>query len=238
MLTGRVQKSGIESAQRSPINFQGFADGSYVERNFQSVQLTSSHNSSLAPPTPMSPQRSEAMLAKGSMSRSPSSSVEGSMNFVFSAGVPGCFTSSEGDQNLASPPETPQAQVVINPAANGWSCGSDVSEKPWHLEIPDEPLYTPAHDTFQIDLRMPQPSYLGYASQPVTPAFGQFNPSFMFEHHESPQYPTPSQGPPEYTFPDSQSNYPMELSDNSPPPASKQKTFHFSNSTPADFCDK
>jgi hypothetical protein len=41
--------------------------------------------------------------------RSTAYPVEGDMNFVFDAGVPGFFTTIDGDQNLASPPETSQA---------------------------------------------------------------------------------------------------------------------------------
>jgi len=177
-------------------------------------------------------------LGKREATRSTASPVDGGMNFVFNAGVPGCFTSMEGDQNLASPPETPQAHISIHPLVNGWPSGVEFHDKQWAFEVPDEPLYTPAHDSFQIELQMPQPSYLSNPSQPVTPAFGHFNPNFMFGNEspqaktESPQYTLSSH--PEYSFPES--NYSHGMSSTSP--LTKQKTFQFSNTTAADFSDK
>ena len=134
----------------------------------------------------------------------------------------------EGDQNLASPPETPQAQMVMHPSANNWPA-LEFSEKQWNFEVPDEPLYTPAHETFPLELQMP-PAYLTSISQPVTPAFGQFNPSFMFAHEaESPQYTLSTQPHSEYNFPDCHYMSPS---------MTKQKTFQFSHTTPADFSEK
>jgi len=100
----------------------------------------------------------------------------------------------------------------------------EFSEKQWSFEVPDDPLYTPAHENFPPELHMPQ--YLTI-SQPVTPAFGQFNPNFMFAQHEgdSPQYTLSAQHPSEYSFPDAHYMSPM----------TKQKTFQFSHTTPADF---
>lgn len=227
VLSGRVQKSGVESAQRSPINIQGFADASYNYHTVRIPSLTagSSLNSSLAPPTPMSPKR-------GNTASSTTSSVEGNLNFVFNAGVPSYFT-TEGDQNLASPPETPHAQNTSNSSASGWENGHFSVDKEWSFEVPDEPLYTPAHEGFPMELHMPQPTYLSSISQPVTPAFGQFNPNFMFGH-ESPLYSLSSQTQSEYSFPEAHLTYPVSAT--SPP--MKQKTFQFSNSTAADFSEK
>jgi hypothetical protein len=109
----------------------------------------------------------------------------------------------------------------------------EFSEKQWSFEVPDEPLYTPAHDTFPLELHMPQPAYLTSVSQPVTPAFGQFNPNF-FGHdsvHDSgsPQYTLSTQHH-EYSFPDAH----QYMS----PTMAKQKTFQFSHTTPADFSEK
>jgi hypothetical protein len=247
VISGRISKSGVESAQRSPINLNGFADaGAFMEHNYQNIRnhpsLTagSSLNNSLAPPTPMSPREREMTFATRKNSRSTASPVEG-MNFVFNAGVPGCFTTMEGDQNLASPPETPQAHMVMQPS-NGWpTTGVDFQDKQWHFEVPDEPLYTPAQDSFPLELHMPQPSYLTSMSQPVTPAFGQFNPNFMFGHEspqfktESPQYTLSTQGHSDYSFPDSNTHYPLGMFTS---PLTKQKTFQFSNTTAADFSEK
>jgi hypothetical protein len=233
-LSGRINKTGVESAQRSPINLGGFAEaGAFLEHNYHNIRqpsltASSSLNSSLAPPTPMSPRGMEMTLLKRENPRSTASPPEG-LNFVFGNGG---FTSMEGDQNLASPPETPQAHLPMHPLGNGWPTSIDFGDKQWHYEVPDEPLYTPAHDSFQLELQMPQPSYLSSMSQPVTPAFGQFNPNVVFGH-DSPQYPLSNQ---EYAFPESTPQYTGGMSSTSP--MTKQKTFQFSNSTPADFTEK
>jgi hypothetical protein len=245
VVSGRVSKSGIESSQRSPIKINGFANArSFMEQNYHTARLPpsltagSSLNSSLAPPTPMSPREREMSLVMRDGSRSTASPVENGMNFVFNTGVPGCFTSIK-DQNLASPPETPQAHMSHS-LVNGWPSAVDFQDKQWHFEVPDEPLYTPAQDSFPIELHMPQPSYLSSLSQPVTPAFGQFNPNFMFGSespqcsNDSPQYQLSSQSHSEYSFPDS--HYPGEMMSISP--MTKQKTFQFSNTTAADFSHK
>jgi len=232
VLSGRVSKSGVESAQRSPINLGSFAEaGAFMEQNYHTIRLPpsltagSSLNSSLAPPTPMSPRERETTLVKRD-TRS-TASPEGGMNFVFNAGTGG-FTTME-DQNLASPPETPQAQIVMHPS-NGWPT-MEFSEKQWNFEVADEPLFTPAHDTFTLELPMPpQPAYLTM-SQPVTPAFGQFNPNLMFGiGGESPQYTLSTQNHPDYSFPDAHSYM--------SPSMTKQKTFQFSHTTAADFSEK
>lgn len=240
----RIQKSGVETAQRSPINLGGFADaGAFIEHNYHSFRNPpslgggSSLNSSLAPPTPMSPRNGEMTFAKHESGRSTASPVEGSLNFVFNAST-GRFASVESDQNMQSPPETPQS-LLLN-QQNNWPSTIEMPEKPWHFEISDEAHYTPAHETFPVELHMPQPSmphpsYLAM-SQPTTPAFGSFNPSFMFAHdsppqyqNESPQYNIPIHSGPEYAFPET--HYPPEMS----PPIPKQKTFTFSHTTAADF---
>jgi hypothetical protein len=127
-------------------------------------------------------------------------------------------------------------------SGNGWPNGAEFQEKQWSYDVPDEPLYTPAQDTFALELQMPQPTYLSNMSQPVTPAFGQnFNPAFMFEHespqfkNESPQYTLGTQHHAEYSFPEGQGHYPMGLLTS---PLTKQKTFQFSNTTAADFSEK
>ncbi|RDL42253.1 Uncharacterized protein BP5553_02232 [Venustampulla echinocandica] len=249
IMSGRICKSGgIESAQRSPINLGGFADAdTFMEHNLHSIRnppsLTalSSLNSSLAPPTPMSPRDREMTLVKEG-TRSTASPLDGSMNFVFNTAVPGCFTSMEGDQNLASPPETPQAQMVVQ-TGNAWPNTAEYHEKRWGYEAPDEALFTPAQEIFPRELHMPQPTYLANLSQPVTPAFGQFNnPDLIFSQEspqyldESPQYAFSTQSNSEYSFPDSQGQYSMAMSTS--PSMNKQKTFQFSNSTPADFSEK
>lgn len=244
IMSGRINKGSAESAQRSPINLGGFSDaGSFIERNYHnlrhppSLSQMSSLSSNLAPPTPMSPHGGEMTLGKREGSWSTASPVDGGMNFIFNARVPGCFTTVEGDQNLASPPETPQDHLGLGLLGNGWPGQVDLTEEQWQFDTIDEPLFTPAQDSFQIDLQMPQPSYLSSLSQPVTPAFGHFNPNFTFDS-ESPQQKTDSpqcsiSNNSEYSFPDGP--YPPGLSDS---PMSKQKAFQFSNATAKDFSEK
>ena len=244
IMSGRINKGGAESTQRSPINLSGFADaGSFIERNYHnlrhhpSMTQMSSLNSNLAPPTPMSPHGGEMTLGKREGSWSTASPVDGGMNFIFNARVPGCFTSVESDQNLASPPETPQDHLGLGLLGNGWPSGVDLPEEQWQFDVSDEPLYTPAQDSFGIDLQMPQPTYLSSLSQPVTPAFSQFNPNFTFGH-ESPQQKLDSpqcslSNNSEYSF--AEGPYPAGLSTS---PMSKQKAFQFSNATAADFSEK
>ncbi|KAE8452366.1 hypothetical protein EG329_001066 [Mollisiaceae sp. DMI_Dod_QoI] len=238
VLSGRIYKSGIESSQRSPINFGTFESaGAFMEHNFHNIRhpsltASSSLNSSLAPPTPMSPRGEMTLKREGS--RSTASPVE---NFVFNAGTGG-FTTLEGEQNSLSPPETPQAPMAMNPS-HTWTHGLDFPEKQWDFNVPDEPLYTPAHDTFPVELHMPQPSYLASMSQPVTPAFGQFNPNFMFGHEsplftESPKWTLSTQTGTEYAFPDASPHW-IGMS---PTMTKQQKTFQFSHTTAADFSEK
>jgi hypothetical protein len=242
IVNGRIQKSGIESAQRSPMNFQGNEKmAAFMEQSLQGSRLppsltaSSSLNSSLAPPTPMSPREREMILKRES--EASTSPAESGMNFVFNAGS---FTSMESDQNMASPPETPQAQIGTQSVSNGWHLGLE-PERQWaNYDVADEALFTPGLDSFPVDLHMPQPSYISSLSQPVTPAFGGFNQNYPYEttesplkNNESPQY-TLSNQQSEYNFPDAQ--YPMGSMNTSP--MSRQKTFQFSNTTAADFSEK
>ncbi|RFU36019.1 hypothetical protein B7463_g318, partial [Scytalidium lignicola] len=236
VISGRVNKSGVESSQRSPINFGGFATTeAFIERNHHGIRYAHgmtappAPNSSLAPPTPLSPHGGEMGLVKRANTVSSTSPSDSGLSFTYN---PSCYSAGE-DQNLASPPETPQAQMILHAATNGWTTGPEINERQWDFEVPDEPIYTPAHETF-LELQMPQPMYLSSMSQPVTPAFGQFSPSVL-SAHESPQY-TQMPGQTDYPFVEPQ-HYPI-MSNPSPSSASRHKTFQFSNCTPADFSDK
>ncbi|TAQ87113.1 hypothetical protein B7494_g4556 [Chlorociboria aeruginascens] len=218
--SGRIQKAGIESTQRSPINLGGYPDTvAFVEHNYNSIRLPlsltagSSLNSSLAPPTPMSPGERQMHLAKRQNSGSSASPAESSgMNFLFDASVPACFTTIEGNHNLASPPETPQASMGVTPTSNGWPSGTDPHDRQWHYEVADEPIYTPGQDRFPTELHMSQPGYLSSLSQPGTPAFGHFNPNFMFEggvHFvKQEQYSLSGHSQCEYSFSEARGQYP------------------------------
>jgi hypothetical protein len=237
-MSGRVNKSGADSAQRSPINFSGFSDvDSFMEHNFHttlnppSLTVGSALNSSLTPPTPMSPRDMRGVdFVKRDDSRSTASPNEGG-RYLYDQRVPGCFQSIEGGQALAStPPETPQTRLPFPHLNNDWACGLD-------LDPADQPLFTPHHDSFAMETQMPFPSYLTSMSQPVTPAFGQhFNATMMFQENDLAQYNLNNHM--EYSFPDTtQNQYSIGMS-SSVSPMTKQKTFQFSNSTAADFNEK
>ena len=243
--SGRVSKSGY--GENSPINLNGFSDaGAFLQHNYHttrqppSLTAGSSLNSSLAPPTPMSPRGGEMTLAKRDGAKFTESPAQGELNYIFNVRDPALFTSVERDQNLESPPETPQATFNLQPLGNEWSNNSHDFQE-WSYEASERPLYTPGQDSFSVEsLQMPHPSYLNSASQPVTPAFGQhFNPNFMFGAHdpsqykqESPQYNMPNHS--EYNFSE-HAQYAPSLSTS---PMTKQKTFQFSNQTPADFSER
>jgi hypothetical protein len=253
VISGRITKSGVESAQRSPVNFGGFMDVANLERmqnfrkpstrNAPSLTALSSVGSSLAPPTPMSPSGWEmGFKRETTLGASPH---EGGMNtYVFNGSANGCFTALEGDQNLTSPPVTPHHQLVT--PGNGLPNATDYQDRQWAYEVPDEPLYTPANDHFHPELHMPQPLYMANISQPVSPQFAlaqRFNPASMFPpeaaspqfKHESPQYTLSTQGNAEYSFPNSQGQYPQLPTSAA---MAKQKTFQFSHTTQADFPKK
>jgi hypothetical protein len=161
IISGHVIKSRVESIQRPLINLGGFGDTkSLLKHNYHNIHnppsLTtgSSLSSSFVPPTPTSPQEREITFVKRENPRSTISPIKGGINYFFNAGVPSCFTIIERDQNLASPPETLQAQIDIHSSGNGWPTGVEFHEKQWQFEVPDEPLYTPAHDTFNLELQM------------------------------------------------------------------------------------
>ncbi|PBP28301.1 hypothetical protein BUE80_DR000643 [Diplocarpon rosae] len=246
VLSGRIHKSGLELPQRSPINLGGFTDtGSFLEHNYQNIRNTpplgggsplNSLNSSLAPPTPLSPPERDVTFTNGESMTLTASQIERGVNLVPDSGIPSCFTAVEGDPDLASPPETPHAPTILNGSSSEWP---DLTDKSWQYDIHDDPLYTPAQDLFPIEIHVPQPSYLAPLSQPVTPAFGsQFNPNFMFRHDsplfpsDTPHYALSTQPGPEYSFPESQAHM------STPPSAAKQKTFQFSHTTAADFSEK
>lgn len=261
VLSGRIQKSGIESAQRSPINVQGFEAAWMEQQNYglmnqPSLTAGSSLTSSLAPPTPMSPREKRMRLK-----REDTSSNEDEFDLFTmqnSNGLPSpvnnhcipIFTdpSQAIDQ---TPPETPQDSLGVQQTdTSNWPDNLDNynPEQPWNYDVNDTPLYTPNHDTFGTDLSMPHTSF---SSQPVTPAFGNFNQTgFLpgnvndsppFNNNASPSYTLSNQGgPAEYTFPNDgvpQFSH-MGMVGSSPTLTTKQKQYQFSNVTPADYSEK
>ncbi|KAB8291192.1 hypothetical protein EYC80_009880 [Monilinia laxa] len=252
VLTGRIQKPGIESAQRSPINIQGF-ENAWMEHhcglmNQPSLTAGSSLTSSLAPPTPMSPRERQMTLK-----RENSLSNDGELNIMFNVqgnhGLPTFIDPSQTTDQ--TPPETPQTSLGLLPTpTSGWpgSTEQNNSEQHWNYEIPDDPLYTPNHDSFASELSMPQSSY---SSQPVTPAFGSFSQggflsgnahdSPQFTNSASPLYTLSNQcGSAEYSFPNDaipQFQH-LGLVGSSPTMTTKQKQYQFSNVTPADYSEK
>jgi hypothetical protein len=250
--------SRVKYPPHSPIFLGKFPEPS-MEQGCHTIRLPpsltagSSLNSCLDPPTPTSPRGREMTFVKRETLRSTASPNEGSMNFVFNAITGFCFTRIEGDQDLASSPEPPQSQMVMHTSSNNWP-RMEFSEKQWSFEVPDEPLFTPAHETSPLELHMLQPTYLTSMSQTITPAFGHFNPSFMFASSDNANRPascidkqatsTPAEGKNQWHFdtPD-EPRYilrgihmpqPSYLRATTPPKA----FFAFSHTTKDDFLDE
>ena len=238
VLSGRIQKQSIESAQRSPRHFHTFQDvGSFMETNRQNIRFPSALYSSLAPPTPMSPRERD-----NDTSGSSASPPDMGFNYSINNGATPCMPSIEQSQILASPPETPQAHLMFQQSSSSWPNGNDVSENIWNFDVQDQPQFTPGLDSFPSEqLSMPQPAYLMSSSQPVTPGFSHLNSPSFFDidsphiKHDSPQYMPGNQG--QIDFSTLEAQYPQGAFGLSEAMA-KQKTFQFSNSTPADFTEK
>ena len=245
-MSSRVHKSGVESAQRSPINFGNFADaGAFFEHNSHNIRnppLLSANN--LAPPTPLSPKdRYLGYMPKeeGSSHNSPVNGVSyigHESNYVTTA-MQSCPQDQMINQEFTSPPVTPEnALGLAIPPKVEWNT-TTFQENDWYgvPDVPDVPLFTPAQESFNLEIQMPQPAYIHSLSTPVTPAIYQYPPNVFLNHDSSPlegeggmyshSYPTQL----EYNFPEAHGQYYVS-------PASKQKTFQFSHTTPADFVEK
>jgi hypothetical protein len=80
-----------------------------------------------------------------------------------------------GAQNLASSPETPQAQMVMQPSSNNWpTMESSENKNQLHFDTPDETRY------ILMGLHMPQPSYLRATKPPKT---------FLLSHTTTDNFP-------------------------------------------------
>ncbi|KAI9814497.1 MAG: hypothetical protein M1832_005903 [Thelocarpon impressellum] len=167
---GRIQKSTPGSAQRSPLNFETFADaGALNDVNLHSlVRLgTSSSGStsgsgSFAPPTPLSPLD---MARFGSEASSGQGQDE--PGFAYGAGYPGCFvpTTIEMQANLASPPTTPhhalqayRQQANVEP--RNWAAPHSAGLLGFGSGVTDEAVISPQTSCFPAQLHMPQPMYV------------------------------------------------------------------------------
>jgi hypothetical protein len=210
----------VKSTQRSSFLIDKFPQ-TFMEQNCYATQEPPSGPSltagsslySLDPPTPH--REREMTLAGRESWRYTGSPIEGSMNFLFSTET-GRFT-TEVNQNLVSPSESPEARIVMYSSATH----GPHKEKQWSFEIPDKPLFIPSHETIPLELSMLQPAYLTSTSQPVSSAFGHFNPNYMFESCSD------------------NNNWPTSRSDQlaTSRPVEK-KTFQFSHTTPADFLEE
>lgn len=245
-MPGRIYKSGVESAQRSPINFGNFSDaGAFFEHNSHNIRnppLLSANN--LAPPTPLSPKdRFLGHMPRdgGSVHNSPVSEVNyvgPDPNYV-AAALQGFPQDQIVHQEFASPPVTPEnALGLAIPPKVEWP-NPTFQENDWYgvPDVPDVPIFTPAQESFNLEIQMPQPAYIHSLSTPVTPAIYQYPPNVFLNNESSPlegetgmySHSYPNQQ--EYNFPEAHGQYYIS-------PAIKQKTFQFSNSTPADFVEK
>jgi hypothetical protein len=182
VLAGRVQKSS-QLPQRSPMtrNFTigatNFIENGNIMKQGQlrNRQLLSKHR---GPPTPRSPRdipqdgaiqhdnasQHDGQILQDQSTPSSSSQSESDGGYSFDRTIPGCLAPNGLITNMASPPETP---------------GHPHGFLHWNFEHPDEPLHTPGFAPFggaDCYVQMPQTQFVSpmTASQPPTPAFGNF----------------------------------------------------------------
>lgn len=200
VISGRVQKMNSLPA-RSPMA-KSFNNS--CENYLRDVPQTVNSNLHREfPPTPSSPYEQKLVpRTQGSTSSSP---LEHEPSFFFHSGA---LEGTETGSTMASPPETPHNPIVNNH---------------WNFEILDQPLQTPQYEMFSGDMHLQMPPFVSpvSASQPNTPAFGNFSGFPMPEPYDQSQL--------EYMFPGG-NMYTHSLSDKSSP-MSLQKTFTFNNVT-------
>jgi hypothetical protein len=243
VLAGRVQKQS-QLPQRSPLK-RNFTTGTstFLELNAHVRQMPVRNRSWLStprgPPTPGSPREmpQELYTRQDDVSQHEeqtpqdrhtpcSSNSESDGSYMYDRAGLGCFSADGMMPNMVSPPETP---------ANAHGAAMH-----WNYETETDALMTPGFTSFMGDgiMRMPQPQYVSplTASQPQTPAFGQFN-GFPYAQH-SPVFemvPSLDQGG-EYFFGDnSMPQFAVVASSKCSPDQGREKTYTFNNATQKDF---
>ena len=164
-LRGRIQKSVSGSAQRSPLNFETFAEAGAFDEYRKTPSISGSQTASaqpmtgnLAPPTPLSPPEMEHLQSEG---QSSSSDVE--QAFTYQPDYPGYFIPTTGEMqgNVGTPPMTPALHHGLQ--TGGYHNFMLIQHSPsisgstqWGLNSADEPIISPQFGTFQSNVCMPQ----------------------------------------------------------------------------------
>ncbi|KAI9847753.1 MAG: hypothetical protein M1838_000798 [Thelocarpon superellum] len=168
-LRGRVQKGAPGSAQRSPLNFETFAEaGALNETTTRDASVSDaalseplSVSGSLAPPTPLSPSEVASFHQN-----TPHSAGHGDAGFIYSPDYPGCFvpTTIETQPNLVSPPTTPHYPGLQayqnNFAVLDYPSSQSNTFLPFDGSLSDEALISPQLSPFPPQIHMPQPVYV------------------------------------------------------------------------------
>ena len=195
---GRIQKPLPGPAQRSPLQFQSFAEidaynNAHVmsrENNLSSQTLPSS--ASLAPPTPLSPPDIKSPQL-------PYVSDQHGLPFVYNTDYSGWFGphTSGLDSNLASPPATPlNAEMLARLQHHVFQQQQHLSQPPqsapaFHTSFPqysppsstgpptcgmwsDAPTASPKVYSFPPTIHMPQPLYVSPINYDESGAVNQF----------------------------------------------------------------
>lgn len=178
---GRVQKAMPGSAQRSPLQFQNFAEidafdsANVLTRENTNSSQTMSSSGSLAPPTPLSP-----LDIKHSQLPWINTPEQHGHPFVYNSEYPGCFVPNtiEMESNLTSPPATPlNAEMLARIQQQALHQPPPQSAPPQYASFPQysppysagpptcgpwlEPLTTsPKVYSFPPTIHMPRPLYV------------------------------------------------------------------------------
>ncbi|KAI9890112.1 MAG: hypothetical protein M1814_004511 [Vezdaea aestivalis] len=160
---GRIQKNISVSGQKSPLNFETFADAGVLDviapRAITRAQTEGSavpasagittSSANLAPPTPLSPRFHLD---------SHSSSNDSERPWVYDSAYPGCFAPMLGElqSDVASPPMTPMHPDLLQSLyMPNYSPAVSSGTPQWSLSSPEEPLTSPLFSTFQAPVHMP-----------------------------------------------------------------------------------
>ena len=189
---GRIQKITSTSGQRSPLQFESFADaGAFGETphiGLSRAQTASAlSTTSLAPPTPLSPFdmiRYQPDIQCSSNDSEPA--------WTFNSEYPGCFapTTAELQSDVASPPMTPMhadLQAGMNsfyrthysPALPG------TNPQPWSHSVSEEALVSPQFNTFNTPMHMPQPTHISSITIPSSEPSAPIRPSQSSQENAS-----------------------------------------------------
>jgi hypothetical protein len=172
---GRIQKITSASGQRSPLQFESFADaGAFGETphiGLSRAQTASAlSTTSLAPPTPLSPF--DMIQYQPDIQ---CSSNDSEPAWTFNSEYPGCFapTTTELQSDVASPPMTPMhadLQAGLNSFyTTHYSPGMPRAiSQPWSHSVSEDALISPQFNTFNTPMHMPQPTHISSIAMPTS----------------------------------------------------------------------